>query len=222
MTKFSKAQQIVLLSLAALSIPEFALASEGYTAEVCNVGKGGMTFSVEGKYLLISGNTCPDDGGKFKAFLATVDPTIRVIKLKNGGGNGGGAMAVGKLIREGGYDTLVDARTDVCASSCTHMFAAGNKRFYYGARDGFLHVSYGKGGSGLGYHYPNTHKTNLDPAVTDKEFERVNVPYLQSMLPAEAASAVKTLMSSNRTTKMTWLSAKEALSTGIATSLDLP
>ena len=213
---------LVLLSIAALCMPRLVVASEGYTVEVCNVGKGGLSFSVDGKFLHMSGGICPYDGRKFKAFLSTVDPAVRVIKLKVDGGNGPGAMAVGKLIREGGFDTFVDARTDVCASACTHLFAAGNKRFYVGARDGLFHVSYGKGGSGLGYHYPNASHTNADTAETDRYFESKIVPYLQNMLPAEAAQTVANLMSGNRTTKMTWLGAKQAHASGIATSLDLP
>lgn len=102
-----------------------AVRPQGYSLTVCARGEGGIQLSLTDRFILLQGGICPGDDKRFKAFLATVPSSIRLIKLASGGGNGGAAQAIGVMIREAGFNTYVDATRDRCASACTHIFAAG-------------------------------------------------------------------------------------------------
>jgi hypothetical protein len=187
-------------------------------AAACARGEGGIQLSLTDRFILLQGNICQGDNKRFKAFLSTVPPTIRVIKLASGGGNGGAAQAIGVMIREAGYDTFVDATRDRCASACTHIFAAGIERFYAGSSE----IKTGRGARvGLGYHYLNSRHDQTDEEK-DNIFNATAAVYLRRMLAPAGVDAVTALMSENRTTQMTWLNGDEALRAGIATSLAAP
>jgi hypothetical protein len=202
---FRRSSALAALTLALWAIIPSAAGAQGYSATVCAKGEGGITLSVQGPLIVLKGGICPGDDAKFVAFLATVDPSIRTIKLTSGGGNGQAAQAMGSK--------------DRCASACTHIFASGVKRYYAGA--GSI-VTGPDSTRGLGYHYPNSRHTDETDADKDKGFNAMTVPYLNSMLSPDGAKAVIALMSGNRTPKVTWLNGDEALRAGIATSLVAP
>ena len=207
------------LTLALWAMLSSAASAQGYSATVCAKGQGGITLSVQGPLIVLRGGICPGDDAKFVAFLATVEPSIRTIKLTSGGGNGNAAQAMGVVIRERRYNTYVDGSKDRCASACTHIFASGVNRYYAGA--GSI-VTGPDSARGLGYHYPNSRHTDQTDADKDKGFNAMTVPYLHTMLSPAGAKAVIALMSGNRTTKVTWLNGDDALRAGIATSLEKP
>ena len=192
---------------------------QGYSATVCARGEGGITWSQTARFILLQGGICPGDDKRFKTFLATVSPDIRLIKLASGGGNGGAAQAIGVMLREAGFNTYVDAKRDRCASACTHIFAAGVARFYAGSAE----IKTGRDArAGLGYHYLNSRRSDQTDDDKDKIFNTTTAVYLKKMLAPAGVEAVTALMSNNRTTQMTWLNGNEALQAGIATSLSSP
>jgi hypothetical protein len=192
--------------------------AQGYTEAVCAEGRGGITLTVEAQFIVLRGGVCPKDDGKFRAFVKTVDPSIRTVKLISGGGNGEAAQAIGEFIRKSAFDTYVNGAVDRCASACTHIFAAGVHRIYSGAAD---IVTGSAARRGLGYHYLDANHPGETDAEKDRKFNATAVPYLKKMLPAPAAAAALALMRANHTTQMTWLNGDEALRAGIATSLGL-
>ena len=199
--------------------PPPAVQPQGYSATVCARGEGGIQLSATDIFILLQGGICPGDDKRFKTFMATVAPNIRLLKLVSGGGNGGAAQAIGVMIREAGFSTYVDAKRDRCASACTHIFAGGVQRYYADSsgiktgRDGRL---------GLGYHYLNSRRTNQTDEEKDKIFNATTAVYLKRVLAPAGVEAVTALISNNRTTQMTWLNGEEALKAGIATSLATP
>ncbi|MBL8513050.1 MAG: hypothetical protein JNJ55_03590 [Betaproteobacteria bacterium] len=193
--------------------------NQGYSATVCAKGKGGIQLSATEKFILLQGGICPGDDKRFKTFMATVPPGIRLVKLASGGGNGGAAQAIGILIRDAGFSTYVDGARDRCASACTHIFAGGVERFYANSTG----IKTGREARvGLGYHYLNSRRTNQTDKDKDRIFNATAAVYLKRVLPPTAVEAVTALMSNNRTTQMTWLNGNEALKAGIATSLAVP
>src|ERR1017187_5686043 len=124
---------VVLSGVALGGVAPRVAEAQGYTEAVCGQGQGGISLSVQGKFIVLRGGICPNDDEKFRGFLKTVDRSIRTIKLISGGGNGTSAQAIGMMIRSGGYNTYVDGAVDHCASACTHIFASGVQRFYSGA-----------------------------------------------------------------------------------------
>jgi hypothetical protein len=193
--------------------------AQGYTETVCAEGRGGITLAAEGQFIVLRGGICPKDDAKFRAFVKTIDPPIRTVKLISGGGNGEAAEAIGEFIRKNAFDTYVNGAVDRCASACTHIFAAGVHRIYSGASD---IVTGSAARRGLGYHYLDANHPGETDAEKDRKFNATAVPYLKKMLPAPAAAAAIALMRANHTTQMTWLNGDEALRAGIATSLSLP
>jgi hypothetical protein len=193
--------------------------AQGYTEAVCGQGQGGIALTVTGRLVVLRGGICPKDEDKFRAFIKTIDKSVRTVKLISGGGNGEAAEAIGDIIRKDGFDTYVDGAVDRCASACTHIFAAGVRRFYSGATD----IVTGKTARrGLGYHYLDANHPGETDAQKDRKFNASAEPYLKRMLPPPAAAAAIALMRANHTTQMIWLNGDEALHSGIATSLGPP
>jgi hypothetical protein len=216
----SRLMASVLLPVAALAIlaPHPATA-QGYSKSVCAQGKGGISLAVEGAVIVLRGGICPKDDAKFGAFLKTVDPSVRTVKLASSGGNGPAAQAIGAAIRAGHFDTWVDGAVDGCASACTHIFASGNRRFYSGASTITTGTAVRRG---LGYHYPDARHEGESDLDKDRKFNTATVPFLNRMLPVAGARAVAALMRANRTAQMTWLNGEEALRDEIATALTAP
>lgn len=196
-----------------------AAEAQGYTEAVCSQGQGGISLTVQDGFIVMRGGICPGDEDKFRAFIKTADRSARTIKLISGGGNGSAAEGIGILVRGGGYSTYVDGAVDRCASSCTHVFAAGVQRFYSGAE---TIVTGTAARRGLGYHYLDANHKGESDAEKDRKFNATAVPFLKRMLPAQAADAAIALMKANHTAQVTWLNGNEALRAGIATSLAAP
>ncbi len=192
---------------------------QGFSATVCVKGDAGIRLSLTDQFILLEGGICPGDEVKFKAFMATVPPGLRLVKLSSGGGNVRAATRIGAIIRERGFDTLVDATQNRCASACTFIFAAGIARFYAGGSAIKTGLS---GRRGLGYHYLNSRRTDQTDEEKDRRFDASVPKYLAQMMVPSGAQLITTLMQENRTTKMTWLNGEEALNAGVATSLSSP
>ena len=65
----------------------------------------------------------------FSEFLAKPRPApIKVLYLDSYGGSIISGMAIGLMVRKAGLTTAVRARSDVCDSSCTLVFAGGVRR----------------------------------------------------------------------------------------------
>jgi hypothetical protein len=88
--------------------------------------------------LLMMGKTTTDDFSTIKRYID--DEKITEILLKGPGGNLHSAFAIADLILEANIDTTVIEKTE-CASACSLIFSAGNKR----------HMEVG---SKLGFHLP--------------------------------------------------------------------
>lgn len=216
---FARAVASSVLAIVAMSVHDATMHAQGFTETVCDAGRGGISLSIESPFILLKGSICPGDEDKFRKLLKTIDPGVHTVKLVSGGGNGGAAEAIGKLLRSHKFNTYVDGAVDRCASACTNIFAAGVQRFYSGAQD----IATGKEARrGLGYHYLDARHVDESDAQKDRKFNATAVPYLRQMLPASAADAAIALMRGNRTTQMIWLNGEEALRSGIATSLDVP
>ena len=183
--------------LSASNTTAVAAPLQGYSATVCARGEGGIQLSVTDRFMLLEGGIFPGDDARFKTFLATVPPSIRLIKLSSGGGNGRAAQLIGVMIRDAGYNAFVDATRDRCASACTHIFAAGVQRFYAGSSE----IKTGRDGRiGLGYHYLNLRRTDQTDEEKDKIFNNTTAVYLNRMLAPSGVAMVTALMSENRTT----------------------
>ena len=88
--------------------------------------------------LLMMGKTTTDDFSTIKRYID--DEKITEILLKGPGGNMHSAFEIADLILEANIDTTVIEKTE-CASACSLIFSAGNKR----------HMEVG---SKLGFHLP--------------------------------------------------------------------
>jgi hypothetical protein len=120
----------------------FALSIAAH-AEACEM-------SVSGSMLTISGEIRQGDEFRFRDFLKELG-TVRVVSLNSGGGDIISAGEIGRQVRAAQLTTVVDAARQVCASSCTIIFAGGLRRIYLHAeRVGGLarHAGF----KGLGFH----------------------------------------------------------------------
>lgn len=177
-----------------------------------------LKFSQQGKLLVLKGKVCPGDDLRFATFLKSTVLVAHTVKLQSGGGNGPAALAIGKVIRQRGFDTFVDASSDKCASACTHIFAAGVRRYYPGSSTIVTGLSAKRG---LGYHLLDCRHHETD-AVRVRKFKAMIVPYLKEMLPPAAANEDIKLELADRICKVTWLNGDQALRVGIATDLTPP
>ena len=119
------------------------------------------TFSLEiskkGDVVILKGGIKNGDEINFKEFI--FDPNnsnIKIIKLNSPGGMVIPARDIGRIIRSKNLTTLLDAKSDNCASACTVIFGSGVKRIYLNGNNikdgvyGFKELTVG-----LGYHEGN-------------------------------------------------------------------
>lgn len=111
-----------------------------------------MEFHVSPPLVLAAGEIKNGDENTFRRLLAERPKgSIRGVVLHSSGGFVYPAGEIGRLIRENGLITVVDASRFKCVSACTVLFAAGTARFYLhsaGISDGVArHAS-----RGLGFH----------------------------------------------------------------------
>lgn len=77
-----------------------------------------------GGILQLTGTIDPGAADRFAAEIAARGEYVRAVALDSPGGVVGDALRIGQLLRQHGYDTLVESGA-ICASSCPLVFAAG-------------------------------------------------------------------------------------------------
>ncbi len=114
-------------------------------------------LSESGATAYLSGPIYPGDDSVLAEFLHKVRPRkISVLYLNSYGGNLEAGLAMGRMVRQAGLTTAVNADRTECDSACTFIFAGGVKRHYVNGDKifaGFTSMS------GLGYH-PVTRRGN--------------------------------------------------------------
>jgi hypothetical protein len=111
-----------------------------------------MEFTLRPPLILAEGDIRNGDENTFKRLLAAQRKgSIKGVVLHSHGGFVHAAGEIGRLIRENGLATVVDAGHFTCVSACTILFAAGTARVYLnagGVPDGVV----SRAGRGLGFH----------------------------------------------------------------------
>lgn len=119
-----------------------------------------LRFRLNGTTLFLSGAIELGDPGRLEQFLADRgNPKITTVVLNSPGGWLVNATEIARILRRMQVTTVVDARTAICASACTVLFAAGVRRHYInseGVREGVFerHVT------GLGFHQASNTRDN--------------------------------------------------------------
>jgi hypothetical protein len=107
-------------------------------------------LSESGATAYLSGPIEPGDDGVLSDFLHKTRPKkIAVLYLNSYGGNLEAGLAMGRIVRQAGLTTAVNADRTECDSACTFIFAGGVRRHYVNGDKifaGFTSMS------GLGYH----------------------------------------------------------------------
>jgi len=80
-----------------------------------------------GPLLMMNGAIEDGDAARFEAYLSSLTELPGAIAINSPGGNVDAALAVGRLIRAGEFDTAILPGT-ACLSSCPYMLAAGVER----------------------------------------------------------------------------------------------
>lgn len=83
------------------------------------LGKGGT--------LRLEGTITPGTSARFAKEIGKVGEYVKRIELDSPGGSAQDALAMSRLVRENGYDTVV-RKGQLCASSCPLVFAGGVTR----------------------------------------------------------------------------------------------
>jgi hypothetical protein len=173
-------------------------------------------LSVTGSSIAIFGEIRPGDDYKLREFLAG-EPSISGVSLNSPGGDIQAAGEMGRVIRERGLDTFVDAARATCASSCTILFAGGRHRFYVNAdRVGGLTVH--RGFKGLGFHQASN-PGNVGQAAS---YNAAATVLMQSYLQELGVPAAARLVENSPPEMIYGVSGASALALGIATDLHSP
>jgi hypothetical protein len=178
-----------------------------------------LEISKNGSVVMLKGPIVAGDEYEFKNFIN--DPSnasIKIVRLHSTGGKVIPARDIGRLIRSKNLTTLVDAKSDNCASACTLLFGAGVNRHYTNASNikdgvyGFKELTVG-----LGYHEGNT-PTSLDKnRYSGQATADMIAGYYE--FGVKNAKDIITLAPPN---KLYRVSSQTALQLGIATSLAAP
>ena len=178
-----------------------------------------LTLSQKGEIVLLAGHINNGDDVEFKNFInSPANAQIKIIQLQSGGGNINAAKLIARLIRDKKLTTLVNAKTDNCASACTLLFSAGIKRHYVNAQD-IEDGLYGlkQNTNGLGYHQGSNRNSN--------ELGHYSENATKSMIAAFNEMGThkgKDLMAFASPLWLYRISSHTALKFGIATSLSMP
>ena len=143
-----------------------------------------------------------NSGAMFDRFVKQNKIQKAIVFFNSGGGSLSGAIELGKVIRQLGFDTGIASFRDgatkyegICASACAYAFAGGVSRYYKA------------GATRLGLHQFYS-KDNLISNKASQEVSGLLVAYLQSMgVDALAFSASSTAGPE----EMLWLSADDAI-----------
>lgn len=77
--------------------------------------------------VLLEGSIAPGDAERFADYLASRAEAPALIALHSPGGSVGDALAIGRTIREAGWDTIMQPGA-ACFSACPYILAAGVER----------------------------------------------------------------------------------------------
>lgn len=115
----------------------------------------------------------------FKQFLAQPRAQrIRVLWLHSPGGILSSGLAIGKMVRQSGLATAVDANAAYCDSACTLVFVAGAPRHYVNGAS----VMEGQASlTGLGFHGSFTRDNAINPAMRSDQGTRDMIVFYRSM-----------------------------------------
>lgn len=149
-----------------------------------------------------TGEIGENSGAMFDRFVKQNKIQKAIVFFNSGGGSLSGAIELGKVIRQLGFDTGIASFRDgatkyegICASACAYAFAGGVSRYYKA------------GATRLGLHQFYS-KDNLISNKTSQEVSGLLVAYLQSMgVDALAFSA----SSQVGPEEMLWLDADDAI-----------
>lgn len=178
-----------------------------------------MEIIKKGDTALLQGGIKSGDEIKFKEFIN--DPTnsnIKIIKLNSSGGFVIPARDIGRLIRSKNLSTIVDGKTDNCASACTVIFGSGIKRHYVNGNSikdgvyGFKELTVG-----LGYHEGNSPLSKDGNRYSGQATADMIASYYE--FGVKNAKDIITLAPPN---KLYRISSQTALNLGIATYLTSP
>ena len=173
-----------------------------------------MEIVAKGDIIFLGGAIRPGDSVQFAAFIKQAPKgAYHSVYLASGGGFITEAIDIGRIIRQEGLATIVDANKSLCASACTAIFASGIKRVYLNA----MTIADGrpmKNCVGLGFH-DGSNASSRDPNHYSGMASALMIDaYYEFGVPNAAA-----LLTKASPDKIFLLSGQTALALGIATSL---
>lgn len=139
-------------------------------------------LSERGGAAWLTGSIEMGDDRLFKAFLDRPRPQpLRVLYLSSGGGHILPAFAIGRMVRQAGLATAVEAGSAACSSACTFIFAGGVRRHYIGG-DGVFEGSTGL--SGLGFHPARRVGSRVnEPTLSERGTDSIRAFYAEMGMP---------------------------------------
>nr|WP_208347437.1 hypothetical protein [Pseudaestuariivita rosea] len=86
-----------------------------------------LQFERNGDLLRLTGQIAPGDAQRFETYLQEQLNAPTIISLHSPGGSVSDALQIGRVIRDRGFETSVDAE-HICLSACPYVFAGGTDR----------------------------------------------------------------------------------------------
>ncbi len=86
-----------------------------------------LVFEADGGEITITGAISPGDAKRFETFLTAETGEFGIVRLNSPGGSVSDALAIGKRLREEGFNTLMEPG-DICLSACPYILASGVER----------------------------------------------------------------------------------------------
>jgi hypothetical protein len=173
-----------------------------------------MDLQGRGDIIFLGGSIKPGDAIQFAQFVKNAPKgSYHGVYLASGGGFVLEAVEIGRIIRQEGLATIVDAGHAVCASACTAIFASGTKRVYLNA----MNIADGlpkKACAGLGFHNGST-ANSLDANHYSGQASALMIDAFYEFGVPRAAE----LITKAQPNEIYQLSGQTALAIGIATSV---
>lgn len=173
-------------------------------------------LSESGGKAWLTGSIELGDEKRFKEFLEKPrSQPLRVLYLSSGGGHIRPAFAIGRMVRQAGLNTAVEAGSAACSSACTFIFAGGVHRHYVGG-DGVFEGTTGL--SGLGFHPARGVGSRVsEPTLSQRGTDSIRAFYAEMGMPRATELMEKAAFNS-----MYRPNGATALALRIATSLTPP
>ena len=173
-------------------------------------------LSEDGIKARLSGSIELGDEKVFAAFLAQprAQP-LKVVYLDSYGGSVDAGIGIGRLIRQAGMATAVDAPNRRCVSSCTLIFAGGVKRYNIhgeAVEEGYNSLS------GLGYHSSSLKSNAINFGLASDRGTQMMASFYAEM----GAPATASILTKGRGSSIYHPSGASSLALRIATSLGEP